>query len=87
MLAAATAAGFFRRVKKPTPTGMRIKINATHTSAMPTVGDKDASLNVPCPAAVSAPKRHINKPGHPHKTTAATVAIIPVFLFFILNLL
>jgi hypothetical protein len=35
------------------------------------------------PAAATAPNTHINKPGHPHKTTAAIVAIMPVFLFFI----
>jgi hypothetical protein len=40
-------------------------------------------VNGMLPVAVTAPKMHINKPGHPHKTTAAIVAIMPVFLFFI----
>lgn len=79
------ASGFLRMVKKPTPTGMRIKINATHTKAMPTAGGRDDSLKVPLPVAVMAPNKHINKPGQPHNTTAAIVAIKPVFLLFIFS--
>lgn len=83
LLAGATS-GFLRMVKKPTPTGIRMKINATHISAMPTPGARDWSLNVPLPVAVRAPNKHMNKPGQPHSTTAEMVAIKPVFLLFIL---
>ena len=79
--------GFLRKVKKPTATGTNIIKKDRHTSAMPTEGDRLESLNVPLPVAVIAPKRQINKPGHPHNTTVAIVAIIPVFLLFILFLL
>ena len=81
--AATASAGFLRMVKKPTPTGIRIKIKATQTNAMPTEGGNEESLKVPLPVAVMAPNKHINKPGQPHKTTAAIVAIKPVFLLFI----
>ena len=76
--------GFFRKVKNPTPTGIRINISAKHTRAKPTDGDKLASLNVPWPAAVSAPNKQRNKPGHPQSNTVATVAMMPVFLLFMM---
>ena len=79
--------GFFRMVKKPTAIGIRIRISEKHTIPKPVLEGNWASLKVPCPAAVSAPNRHINKPGHPQSTTAAMVAIIPVFLLFIKILL
>jgi hypothetical protein len=81
------AAGFFLSVKKPTPTGIKIKINERQSRTNPTVGDKFELLNVPFPTAVSAPNKQIKSPGQPQSTTAATVAIIPVFLLFILSLL
>jgi hypothetical protein len=80
----ASVCGFLRSVKKPTATGISIKMKATQTNAIPTVGDKEASLKVPLPVAVIAPNKNINKPGHPHKKTAAMVAIKPVFLLFII---
>ncbi len=92
MLAAATAAGFFRRVKNPTPTGMRIKSNEKQSIPIPAPAGNMPELLMPFtsvlygifPVAVTAPKIHKNKPGQPHKITAAMVAIRPVLLLFIL---
>ena len=80
------SSGFLRRVKKPTPTGIRIKIKAKQRSTNPTDGERLDSLNVPCPAAVNAPNKQRNNPGQPQSTTAAMVAIMPVFLLFIIIL-
>jgi hypothetical protein len=77
--------GFLRRVKKPTPTGIRIKIRDKQTSTKPTVGDRDESLNVPFPAAVIAPNKQRKIPGQPQSNTVAMVAIMPVFLLFIFS--
>jgi hypothetical protein len=67
-------------MKKPTAMGMIMKISEAHTSAIPTVGDNSTLLNVPFPVAVIAPNKHMHKPGHPHKTTAAIVATV-LFVF------
>ena len=87
------ASGFLRSIKKPTATGMAIKITDKHKNTNP-MAVADAGSLLP-PTLISAPgtkltkvdiapKKHINKPGHPHKTTAAIVAIKPVFLLFII---
>jgi hypothetical protein len=81
-------------MKKPTTIGMAIKITEKHKAPTP-IAVADAGLLLPpmlifAPGVTLAktdvaPKRHINKPGHPHNTTAAIVAIIPfvfVSIFF-----
>ena len=85
-------AGFFRRVKNPTPTGIRIKISERQSITKPYVEDNVPELLTPLnsvekgilPVAVTAPKIQRNNPGQPQRTTAAMVAIMPVFLFCIL---
>jgi hypothetical protein len=37
------------------------------------------------PDAVNAPKIQKNNPGHPHKTTDATVAMMPLVLLSMIN--
>jgi hypothetical protein len=81
-------AGLFRKVRKPTTTGIAMKITDKHRSTKPAVGGSVPELLTPfnsvlngiLPDAVKAPKIHKNNPGHPHKTTEATVAIIPLVL-------
>jgi hypothetical protein len=83
--------GFLRRVKKPTKIGIRIKINATHNMANPQlVGTLPVDEYPPTsvvygiiPAALTAPKIHMNRPGQPHNKTAAMVAIIATVRFSI----
>ena len=80
------ASGFFRRVKKPTPTGIKIKTSERQSRTNPTVGGRLELLKLPCPAAVKAPNKQRNRPGQPQRITAAMVAIMPVFLLFIYHL-
>lgn len=85
MLEAVAASGVLRSIKKPTAMGITIKINERQIRTKPTGDGKLWSLNVPFPAAVIAPNRHIHKPGQPHNTTATMVATIPlvfVSIFF-----
>ena len=90
LLVVATS-GFLRSVKKPTAMGIIIKMIEKQSMAIPAPAGIVPELLTPFnsvvygifPVAVTAPKMHKNKPGHPHKRTAATVAIIPVFLLFI----
>jgi len=79
--------GFLRNMKKPTTTGIRIKIIDRHRNTIPIaiaeVGSLLPKTSISAPgvwlaARVVAPKKHMNNPGHPHKTTAAMVAIIPL---------
>ena len=87
----AGASGFLRSVKKPTAMGIIIKMIEEQSMAIPAPAGMVPELLTPFnsvvygmfPVAVTAPKMHKNRPGHPHKRTAATVAIIPVFLLFI----
>ena len=81
---AVTASGFLRRVKKPTPTGMRIKIKDRQSNTNPTEGERLELLKVPLPIAVNPPNKQRNNPGQPQSITAAMVAIMPVFLLFII---
>jgi ABC-type phosphate transport system permease subunit len=89
----AAASGFLRRVKKPTAMGMAIKMKEKQSIAIPAPAGIVPELLTPfnsvvygiIPAAVTAPKMHKHKPGHPHNTTAAMVATIPfvfVSIFF-----
>ena len=80
MLGVAAASGFLRSIKKPTAIGIAIKINDRQISTKPTAEGRLWLLKVPAPPAVNAPNKHINKPGHPHNTTATMVATIP-FVF------
>jgi len=67
---------------------MAMKIKDKQTSTYPAVGGNVPELVTPfnCvlkgifPVAVAAPKMQKNNPGHPHKTTAAMVAMIPLVL-------
>lgn len=87
------AAGFLRRVKKPTPTGIRIRSSEKQSIPIPALAGSIPELLMPFtsvlygifPVAATAPNIHKNKPGQPHKITAAMVAIIPVLLLFILR--
>ena len=84
--------GFFRSVKNPTAAGIRIRINARQSITAPYVDGNTPELLTPftsveygmLPVAVTAPNMHKNKPGQPQNTTVAIVAIMPVFLLFIL---
>jgi ABC-type phosphate transport system permease subunit len=84
-----TASGFLRSVKKPTAMGIRIRMSEKQSIAIPALAGMVPELLTPfnsvvygmLPVAVTAPNMQRNKPGHPHNTTAAIVAIIPVFLF------
>ena len=93
LLETATTVGFLRSMKKPTATGIRIKIIERHRRTKPIVGERVPELATPLssvvygilPVAVTAPKIHMNKPGHPHNTTDTIVATIPfvfVSIFF-----
>lgn len=92
MLDTVTAAGFLRSMKKPTAAGIKIKMSEKQSIAIPAPAGIVPELLTPFnsvvngmfPVAVTAPKMHINKPGHPHKITVAIVAIMPVFLLFII---
>ena len=81
--------GFLRNIKKPTTTGIIIKIIDRHRNTYPIVGgilpESLPSEYVPPPNAVAAPKIQRNRPGHPHNSTAATVAIIPFVLLSIID--
>ena len=81
--------GFLRNMKKPTTTGMAINITDRHKNTKPIVVAEAGSLlpstSILAPGtklakADVAPKKHINKPGHPHNRTAAMVAIMPLVL-------
>ena len=81
------AAGLLRSVKNPTTTGIAMRINDKHIKPTPIKGWMaplpNWPVNVPRPAADNAPNKHRKRPGHPHNTAAATVAIMPVVLLFI----
>jgi ABC-type phosphate transport system permease subunit len=90
---ATAASGFLRSMKKPTAMGMAIKMKEKQSIAIPAPAGIVPELLTPfnsvvygiIPAAVTAPKMHKHKPGHPHNTTAAMVATIPfvfVSIFF-----
>ena len=81
------ASGFLRNIKKPTTMGMAINITDKHKNTKPIVVAEAGSLlpitsifapGIKLAKADVAPKKHINKPGHPHNRTAATVAIMPL---------
>jgi hypothetical protein len=90
----AVASGFLRNIKKPTAMGIRIKMNDAHRDTAPIVVAAAGSLLPPILMSAPgtklaktemAPKKHMNRPGQPHNTTAAIVAIIPfvfVSIFF-----
>lgn len=85
------ASGFFRRVKKPTPTGTRMKIKDRQSRTYPIVGDKAPELPIPLksveygmfPVAVTAPKIQENKAQQPQSTAVTMVMIMAVFRFCI----
>jgi hypothetical protein len=72
--------------------GIKMKINDRQSITKPAVGGRVPVLVMPfssvlygmLPVAVKAPKMHRNRPGQPHRMTEATVARMPVFLFFML---
>jgi hypothetical protein len=83
-------------MKKPTAMGIIIKITDRHKNTNPIVVADAGSVFPPILMSAPgtklaktdvAPKKHINKPGHPHNRTAATVAIIPFVLVSIFSLL
>lgn len=83
-----------RRVKKPTPTGIRIRIKAKQSITNPDVAGNVPELLTPftsveygmLPVAVTAPNMHRNNPGQPQSKTEAIVAMRPVFLLFMMFL-
>ena len=88
-----TASGFLRSVKYPTAMGIAIKIRDKHKAPIPMAVAAAGSL-LP-PTSMSAPgtkltkvdiepKKHMNNPGQPHKTTAAIVETIPLVFVSIL---
>jgi hypothetical protein len=86
------AAGFFRNIANPTPNGVAIKSKDKHKNTNPMVVAAAGSLlpntSMSAPGVMPAiaivePKKHKNKPGHPHNNTAAIVAIIPFVLLSI----
>jgi len=90
-ISSVVTAGFFRKVKNPTPIGISIRMSERQSITNPAVGGSVPELLTPLnsvengmlPVAVTAPKIQINNPGQPHRTTAAMVAMMPVFLFCI----
>ncbi len=70
-----------------------MRINAKHNIAKPYVDGSTPELLTPfssveygiLPVAVTAPNMHKNSPGHPQSTALAIVAIMPVFLLFIVS--
>jgi len=74
-------------VRKPTTTGIAMRIKEKHIRPKPMKGWMvpllNGPVNVPRPAADNAPNKHKKRPGHPHKTAVATVATMPVVLLFI----
>jgi hypothetical protein len=78
-------------MKKPTASGIRMKMIERQSSTNPTVGGSVPEFVTPfssvlygmLPAAVKAPKTHRNNPGHPHNNAAAAVAIMAFVLLSI----
>jgi hypothetical protein len=86
-------AAALRKVKMPTTTGMTIRMRDTHIAPNPNmsavVGSLLPSTLISAPGvwltpAIMTPKKQANRPGQPHKTTLAIVAISAVlrFIFF-----
>jgi hypothetical protein len=91
-LSTGAISGFFRSVKNPTTTGMRIKISERQSIPIPYADGNTPELLTPLtsveygmlPVAVTTPNIHKKRPGQPQSTIAAIVAMRAVFLFVIL---
>ena len=88
-----TASGFLRSVKYPTAMGTAIKIRDKHRAPIPIAVAAAGSLLPPTSISAPgialtnvdmAPKKHRNRPGQPHNTTAAMVETIPLVFVSIL---
>jgi hypothetical protein len=82
------ASGFFRKVKKPTAAGTRIKRTDTHNNAYPMVGEKVCGevpplvvTSIGVPLAMSTPHTQLMILKHPQKIVVKMVATIPMVLF------
>ena len=84
----AGASGFLRIVKKPTAMGMMIIMTERQRNAYPKAGGvawvESPRVKLPLPEILPIPITHVNRPQQPQINAVAMVAIMPVFLLFIL---